>query len=468
MANPAKDVRDKMQAVWPGASVSARGRRSIVHQHPMEPRRFALDTQIGLMHYGVSKDQEIDTAWVASQGAWDYEVVKNDFHCFVRDSIPIGYRYLDAASGESVDLDLDVDAIEFVNDSDQRENVTSFSQVVPVIDDDSITWPDISPGWDVIVQAQTARLAKKLNIDSLANLGSPTLGGTVDLAISFRFQMSNGLETYIDGQLWDKKAGRLTSDHIEFRAGDESVFWFKRPWAADSGDGFLNGSMYVRKAGNKLFVEVRIPWTWLQAASYPIEIDPTIDPVPQVGSSDDDWGWLEPATFSSTNPFIFGGDWVGTRNCGCRFTITGPGQGDICDLAYTEYNARGNSTGTVVLTNLAANNVDDAPAATSYSEAESPVGGRTSAVVPWDGIETWTGGTWYQSPEIKTIIQEIFDRGGWASGQHIVIMWEDDGSDANAARQAIAYDQNGLLTVLLHIEYTTDAYISPFPAFRRS
>jgi len=126
-----------------------------------------LDTQIGPMHYGASENQEIDTAWVASGGAWDYEVTANNFHSFVRDSVPVSYRYLDVATNEEVTLE--VDAIEWVNEVAQRENVTAFGQVTPTINDDRITWAGIATGWDVSVQAQTARLAKRIAIDTLAN-----------------------------------------------------------------------------------------------------------------------------------------------------------------------------------------------------------------------------------------------------------------------------------------------------------
>jgi len=50
---------------------------------------------------------------------------------------------------------------------------------------------------------------------------------------------------------------------------------------------------------------------------------------------------------------------------------------------------------------------------------------RTTARVDWDDIPAWTAGNDYDSPEIKTVIQEIVDRPGWASGQDMVIFWED-------------------------------------------
>ena len=54
MANPAADARAKVQANSPGASVSARGRKAITHQHPSHPNKFASDYHIGPIHYGAA------------------------------------------------------------------------------------------------------------------------------------------------------------------------------------------------------------------------------------------------------------------------------------------------------------------------------------------------------------------------------------------------------------------------------
>jgi len=73
MAKPAQDARTKAQSIWPGAVVAERGKGHIKHQHPTEPDRFMLDTQVGAKwHYGAepyTEASEIDTAWVTSSAA---------------------------------------------------------------------------------------------------------------------------------------------------------------------------------------------------------------------------------------------------------------------------------------------------------------------------------------------------------------------------------------------------------------
>ena len=48
MAKPVKDAKLKAQQLWPGATVFARDKGSIKHQHPTSPDRFMLDTQVAL------------------------------------------------------------------------------------------------------------------------------------------------------------------------------------------------------------------------------------------------------------------------------------------------------------------------------------------------------------------------------------------------------------------------------------
>jgi hypothetical protein len=455
MANPAKDARDKVQANWPGAQVRARGRKFIKHAHPTEPRRYSLDTHIGPIHYGPMEDKEIDTAWQASaQGFWDYEVVENNFHCFVRDSVPVGYRYLDVATGE--DVELEVDAVEWVNELDQRENITNFSQVTPNINDDSITWPSIAAGWDVTVQAQTARLAKKINIDTLANLGSPTIGGTIDFSMSFRFQKTGNLDIYVDGALWDENTDETTSDNIEFRLGTESVFWFKRPWAADADGEQFNGSMAVRKTGANLFVEVRIPWTWLQAATFPVEIDPSVDE--QVGAGADDAHEQQNSTqFSSSAGYLqlrSNTADANSYNVGMRFQgVLVPKDATIGSGTYWEgyYNLTTNDDADF---DIWCEAVDDAVDFATNADVTSRT--KTSASAgPYTASDIAAGGnTWYGSAiDASAPIQEVINRSGWESGRDLCIIGK--GSNRTTTSSYLqAYDGDPGTAPKLHIEWT--------------
>lgn len=83
---------------------------------------------------------------------------------------------------------------------------------------------------------------------------------------------------------------------------------------------------------------------------------------------------------------------------------------------------------------------DDSTPPTTASEANGMT--RTTANVTWDSIAHWTTDTTYDSPEIKTIIQEITNRSGWTTGSDITLFVEDYASSATAltAIKRKAYD----------------------------
>ena len=169
--------------------------------------------------------------------------------------------------------------------------------------------------------------------------------------------------------------------------------------------------------------------------------------------SDDGW--------SLTTDYIYAGAnnvwWQ--RGCGMRFTNITIAQGATIDTAKLTLRARFSEGGTVVRTRISAEDVDDAITfADNKATFDTRWANRTTARVDWDAIPAWTSGTDYDSPEIKTVIQEIVDRGGWVSGQDMVIFWDDfdDRSthNLNTARSAYSYDGSAANAPKLVITWT--------------
>ena len=115
----------------------------------------------------------------------------------------------------------------------------------------------------------------------------------------------------------------------------------------------------------------------------------------------------------------------------------------------------------------------DVNPATFSDQADYDARVRTVASVDWDSIESWKGvqvvtENWYESPELKTILQEVVDLGGWVSGKDFVVFWDDhdNRSDVGAHREAwtyAPYDRTPILTV----EYRptiADNYIEDLPS----
>jgi len=119
---------------------------------------------------------------------------------------------------------------------------------------------------------------------------------------------------------------------------------------------------------------------------------------------------------------------------------------------------------TTVNSRISAEDVDDAATFSSDSSAfDARWAARTTARVDWDNIGAWTLNTDYNSPDIKTVIQEIVDRAGWASGNDIVIFWDDfdDRSTHNTSRWRLAYSYTTPASApKLYIEWTIPAAVT--------
>jgi len=142
-----------------------------------------------------------------------------------------------------------------------------------------------------------------------------------------------------------------------------------------------------------------------------------------------------------------------------RFTnITIP-KGSTITAAYITITARADRSATVVNSKIHGEDADSPSAFSDYSDYSGRP--RTSAEVNWDDIPAWTQNNEYDSPDISAIIQEIIDREGWASGNALVIFWDDHDDRSTHSdqtnRAGQSYDGSSGQAPELHIEYTEPA-----------
>ena len=190
-----------------------------------------------------------------------------------------------------------------------------------------------------------------------------------------------------------------------------------------------------------------------------------IDPTWQVGASTDDafrrlvadyWGL-------SFNYLIAGADSAANYQygCGMRFlNITIP-QGSTIDEAYFTLRSAFTSIGNVVNTRISAEDVDDAATFADDSAAfDTRWAARTTARVDWDDIDDWTANVDYNSPECKTVEQELVDSPTWVSGGDQVWFWddfEDRTAHTDLTRGAFSYDGSTTYCPQLVVSYTYTA-----------
>ena len=80
---------------------------------------------------------------------------------------------------------------------------------------------------------------------------------------------------------------------------------------------------------------------------------------------------------------------------------------------------------------------------------------ETTASVTWTTSGSWTTGTTVSSPEIKTVIQEIVDRSGWAANAELSLHLKYAGDELSTEYQRFkTYDDSSANAAVLEITYT--------------
>ncbi len=446
--------------------VDLRTRTGKTFQDSADPTRFATDISIGAVHYDGPNWKEINntilpsTANVPELGLADYEMAKDDYEWFALDTlntVPL-ILYRNRSTPASY-IAFNPQALQWTNDLDQISLVSMLdtSGISALVNNNTLTWPDAyGAGRDLSYALGPNRMAKQLTLPAYP--GDPPQfiidGGNPVLELRFIFDLPagpNAPDIYVDGNLWDKKVRVTTGQVVEFRVGGQTVFWFASPSAFDSS---IEGSeadvtFILEKQGPNLEVGVRVPFAWLQNAIYPVVIDPTVDV--QVGAGADDGYSRGPGTFQPSLTFVVAGDWNYDYDIWARFTDVTIPQGATIDVAYITIIAKTTGGGTGTRVNIYAEDVDSAVAPTGYADHQGKV--RTTAFSAWDD-QSLVIDTEYDSPSIVDVIKEIVDRGGWASGNPLQVLVDNDASDQEILYDWYSYEGDTAKAVKLHIEYT--------------
>lgn len=225
----------------------------------------------------------------------------------------------------------------------------------------------------------------------------------------------------------------------------------------------------LRKVGTDLWIDALVPYGWLKYAVYPVFIDPTFS----VAASSDDCGvywngtaWvLSALTITLTTLGKTGSTWYKSGG-GFRFTDVTIPQGTTIDAANLTFIAGSTLSTTTVNARITGEDVDNATTWSTLADYQARrgtvVGGAnnnyiTTAQVDWDGIAAWTVETSYQSPSIVSVIQEIVNRAGWASGNALALWVDDHDNRATARRQISTWDHATYAPPALYVEYTSAA-----------
>jgi len=153
----------------------------------------------------------------------------------------------------------------------------------------------------------------------------------------------------------------------------------------------------------------------------------------------------------------------GDSNCasdqevGMRFLGLTIAQGATITNAYIEFETDETNNEPTNLT-FHAEDIDNAPTFTSFIH-NITTRAKTSASVAWNDVPAWNVvDEKHRTPNLTSIIEEVINRPGWASGNDLVIIVNGSGQ-----RIAEAYDGEPAAAPLLHVEYTSPTPAIPAP-----
>lgn len=181
----------------------------------------------------------------------------------------------------------------------------------------------------------------------------------------------------------------------------------------------------------------------------------------QISASADDGRTARTADdFSSTTLSM--GDWDATWHdyfSFMRFTGVAVPQGATITNAFITLRS-GSTPGSLWSSKITGAAADNPAAPTNHSQTVAL--SVTSASVTWSHSE-WTSGNDYNSPNIASVVQEIVNRGGWASGNAMILFWEDGttGFQSQRLKGAVDYSATPAASARLEITYEVGQLLEP-------
>jgi len=258
------------------------------------------------------------------------------------------------------------------------------------------------------------------------------------------------------------------SGDIEFTNANNELLWFfgkPKYWDSNENADMQDAQYNVRKnetndvnEKGEYTLVIRVPYAWLQTATYPAYIDPTIDAEVDVDANDNtsvgSYASFHSNAEQANEP---GADTAGTKNAFALFTgISGLG-GSTIDVATYQSYVRSSELGTA-LTKVYAQ--DSADPTTPSTAADHQGRTRTTAGVDWDSY-SGTPNSYSSTISIVSVIQELADS---YDPSAILILQDDDGSSqaGNNYFRFYAHERDGN-GARLHIEYTEVSGYQPRP-----
>ena len=437
--------------------------------------RRAISASVGPIHYDDGQGwQDIDTRIIngsMTAAPYNFDLLQNQFNAGQVVKFSVG----------SHSVALQPMALEWTNNLNQLSQISMPQAVAGQVDNNDaelsgrVDWLEgYGQGLDFAWLLDKTRVTKIITVRDFGDLtgGQPEppayilSGGNATLRFNMLFAPSSELDIFIDGQEW--AGGRPTTQtfgRIEFRdnATGATAWDFAPMYYWDSNGNGGQSIKTVRRAGQDLFIEVRVPYSWLKTAVYPVFIDTVLDV--DVDNNDND------ALVRNNNQFF--DDWtqiivgrsgssVKRYGMSIRWTGINIADGMTVTTAYTTMDGFTTDAGgddiaadihfednnnPAVITTLADYNGRDRTTA-GYSNYSI---GAITADAPW------------QSPSLVTALQEVIDDNA-GTGDAITLFIEDLDDDSvsdGSYRSFASLEHSTFEPPNIYIEYSAGGPAAP-------
>lgn len=180
-------------------------------------------------------------------------------------------------------------------------------------------------------------------------------------------------------------------------------------------------------------------------------------------ANDNDDGYFAGSWLPISSSFGYGRAFSGSENYGAvRFNNVTIPQGAVITSAFLRLTDSQNQGARTV--NIKLKGIDEDDTADFSSDPDGRA--KTSAAVDWDfNSVSQVTNTERTSPDIASIIQEIIDRPGWASGNDLGIISDDDGTSNDNIMRWLSFSGDATRAPQLEINYVAGSpSVSPSPS----
>jgi len=141
---------------------------------------------------------------------------------------------------------------------------------------------------------------------------------------------------------------------------------------------------------------------------------------------------------------------LGEDTVGVRFQALDVPAGATIVNAYIQFVAADDEEDDATSLTIYGEATDDAA---EFGDAQSSISGRsqTAASVDWSDLVVWEKGEKYWSPDLRTIVQEIVGRSGWAAGNDVAFVFSGSGH-----REAWSHDGKPTAAPSIYVEYVVE------------